>query len=222
MISQIPPKKVMPPLILTKILLMMMRYICIYLIPTRHTPPTLPLSIPISPCHSPSLISIHLIECNQDTMEAVLHLRLISFALLGVLTASLPQARLLNSSNLEMFVDQLPHLPKILGFHLVSGIPKSKSLEIGMFKKKWVICFFFFILVLYEILFSFSIVATSLTQVLIPLTQRNDQLMLLAFALLRNSTEISLQHPCTPTVYLRTPQQFLVQQSRPCMESTPT
>ncbi|KAE8022826.1 hypothetical protein FH972_008595 [Carpinus fangiana] len=36
-----------------------------------------------------------------------------------------------------MFVDQLPHLPKILGFHVVSGIPKSKSLEIGMFKKKW-------------------------------------------------------------------------------------
>jgi hypothetical protein len=83
---------------------------------------------------------------------AVLHLRLLSFALLLVLTASLPQARLLNSSNLEMFVDQLPHLPKILGFHVVSGIPKSKSLEIGMFKKKWVIyiyiCLFF--LVLYD------------------------------------------------------------------------
>ena len=45
---------------------------------------------------------------------------------------------------------------------------------------------------------------------------------LLLHAFGRNSTEISLQHPSTPTVYLRTPQQFLVQQLRPCMESPPT
>jgi hypothetical protein len=84
----------------------------------------------------------------------VLHLSLFCFALLGggLLTTSLAQRpRLLNSSTLEMFVDQLPHLPKILAYDVVSGVPKSKSLEIGMFNKKWVSCMpfsflFFFLL----------------------------------------------------------------------------
>ncbi|KAF5442319.1 hypothetical protein F2P56_034989, partial [Juglans regia] len=64
-------------------------------------------------------------------------LDLISFALFGVLTASVAQDKQLNSSKLEMFVDELPHLPKIHGFDVVSGVPQSKSLVIGMFKKEW-------------------------------------------------------------------------------------
>lgn len=73
----------------------------------------------------------------MQTMEGVLHLCLFSLALLGVLTASVVQATILNSSKLEMFVDQLPDMPKILGFDVISGVPKPKSLEIGMFQKKW-------------------------------------------------------------------------------------
>ncbi|KAF4394286.1 hypothetical protein F8388_005920 [Cannabis sativa] len=46
--------------------------------------------------------------------------------------------RLLNPGKLKMFVDELPEMPKIPGFHLSShGLPKSKSLKIGMFMKKW-------------------------------------------------------------------------------------
>jgi hypothetical protein len=75
----------------------------------------------------------------------VLHLSLFCFALFGgLLTTSVAQPWLLNSSTLEMFVDQLPHLPKILAYDVVSGVPKSKSLEIGMFNKKWVSCPFLF------------------------------------------------------------------------------
>lgn len=72
-------------------------------------------------------------------MEGSLLLGLTSLAFLGVvLTTSIAEDRPLNSSELEMFVDELPHLPKILGFDIVSGVPGSKSLEIGMFEKKWV------------------------------------------------------------------------------------
>ncbi|GMY18527.1 multicopper oxidase LPR1-like [Fagus crenata] len=72
-------------------------------------------------------------------MERVLLRCLISLALFGVVTTSLAQAqhRLLNFSKLEMFVDELPDMPKILGFDLVSGVPRSKSLEIGMFNITW-------------------------------------------------------------------------------------
>lgn len=72
-------------------------------------------------------------------MEGSLLLGLTSLAFLGVvLTTPIAEDRPLNSSGLEMFVDELPHLPKILGFDIVSGVPGSKSLEIGMFEKKWV------------------------------------------------------------------------------------
>ncbi|XVF85332.1 hypothetical protein PTKIN_Ptkin17bG0109300 [Pterospermum kingtungense] len=62
---------------------------------------------------------------------------LICFALLGELSTSLPEDRLLNTSQLEMFVDELHDMPRIQGFHVVNGTPKPKSLTIGMFKKKW-------------------------------------------------------------------------------------
>ncbi|GAB2254660.1 hypothetical protein Droror1_Dr00022469 [Drosera rotundifolia] len=45
---------------------------------------------------------------------------------------------LLDGSKLEMFVDELPHMPKVLGYHVgADGKPMPKSLTIGMFYKKW-------------------------------------------------------------------------------------
>jgi FtsP/CotA-like multicopper oxidase with cupredoxin domain len=45
--------------------------------------------------------------------------------------------RLISPTQLEMFVDQLPYIPKIQGFDIINGAPVSKSLKIGMFFKKW-------------------------------------------------------------------------------------
>ena len=69
------------------------------------------------------------------TKEKIL---LFSLAVLGQLTVLFAEDRLLNPAKLKMFVDELPDMPKIHGFDMVSGVPKSKSLKIGMFKKKWV------------------------------------------------------------------------------------
>ncbi|EOY00931.1 Cupredoxin superfamily protein isoform 4 [Theobroma cacao] len=62
---------------------------------------------------------------------------LICLALLGELSTSWAEDRLVNPLQLEMFVDELPDMPKIQGFDVVNGSPKSKSLTIGMFRKKW-------------------------------------------------------------------------------------
>ena len=82
------------------------------------------------------------------TMARVLLLGFFSLALLGVFTTSLAQdtSPLLNSSKLEMFVDELLDMPQILGFDSVYGVPRSKSLEIGMYSKKWVSGFCLFLL----------------------------------------------------------------------------
>ncbi|XP_041009884.1 multicopper oxidase LPR1 [Juglans microcarpa x Juglans regia] len=69
--------------------------------------------------------------------ERIMLSNLLSVAILGLLTTSWGEDRLLDPSRLEMFVDELPDMPKIQGFHVVSGVLKSKSLKIGMFKKKW-------------------------------------------------------------------------------------
>ncbi|KAJ1425426.1 Multicopper oxidase, type 2 [Sesbania bispinosa] len=45
--------------------------------------------------------------------------------------------KLVDAPKLEMFVDELPHMPKILGYEVVHGIPRPTSLKIGMFKKTW-------------------------------------------------------------------------------------
>ncbi|XP_057425426.1 multicopper oxidase LPR2-like [Lotus japonicus] len=57
----------------------------------------------------------------------------------ALLTSSLAASedKLLDASKLEMFVDELPHMPKILGYKVSNGVPISKSLKISMFKKKW-------------------------------------------------------------------------------------
>ncbi len=75
----------------------------------------------------------------RDGTERILQYNLIAFAILGLLsTTSWAEGRLFDPSKLKMFVDELPDMPKILGFDVVSGVPKSKSLKIGMFEKKWV------------------------------------------------------------------------------------
>lgn len=63
---------------------------------------------------------------------------LIIFEVLNHSTSSwADEDRLLSPSRLEMFVDELPDMPKIRGFDVVDGVPKSKLLNIGMFKKNW-------------------------------------------------------------------------------------
>ena len=82
------------------------------------------------------------------TMARVFLLGFFTLALLGVFTTLLAQdtSPLLNSSKLEMFVDELLDMPQILGFDSVYGVPRSKSLEIGMYSKKWVSGFCLFLL----------------------------------------------------------------------------
>lgn len=64
---------------------------------------------------------------------------LIALVIVGLLiSTSWAEDRLFDPSKLKMFVDELPDMPKILGFDVVSGVPKSKALKIGMFEKKWV------------------------------------------------------------------------------------
>lgn len=46
--------------------------------------------------------------------------------------------KLIDTSKLEMFVDELPEMPRIHGYKFVHGVPKSRSLKIGMFRKRWV------------------------------------------------------------------------------------
>lgn len=48
------------------------------------------------------------------------------------------EERITNPSEMEMFVDELPDMPRIKGFDVVDGVPKSKLLKIGMYRKKWV------------------------------------------------------------------------------------
>ena len=86
--------------------------------------------------HSLSL-SLSLFMQNRE-MVTKGKILLFSLAVLGQLTVSFAEDRLLNPAKLKMFVDELPDMPRIIGFDMVSGEPKSKSLKIGMFKKKWV------------------------------------------------------------------------------------
>ncbi|KAL7090893.1 hypothetical protein ACP275_12G070600 [Erythranthe tilingii] len=44
---------------------------------------------------------------------------------------------IINPSKLEMFVDELPDMPRIKAFDFVDGFPVPNSLRVGMFHKKW-------------------------------------------------------------------------------------
>ena len=71
--------------------------------------------------------------------RSLLFRTIMSVALLGFLTSSsMAEEQIFTVSKLRMFVDELPDMPKVHGFEFVNGVPKSKSLKIGMFKKKWV------------------------------------------------------------------------------------
>ncbi|XP_058769479.1 multicopper oxidase LPR2-like [Vicia villosa] len=79
-------------------------------------------------------------------MEKTLFLKLLTLSALllcfvtsssSASPSSIDTLKLVNASKLEMFVDELPHMPKIYGYDVVDGVPKSKSFKIGMFKKKW-------------------------------------------------------------------------------------
>ncbi|XP_077243944.1 multicopper oxidase LPR1-like [Tasmannia lanceolata] len=53
------------------------------------------------------------------------------------LTAISANKEPISLSKLKMFVDELPDMPKLKGFSMINGTPVSKSLKIGMFRKKW-------------------------------------------------------------------------------------
>ncbi|XP_054808371.1 multicopper oxidase LPR2-like [Prosopis cineraria] len=59
------------------------------------------------------------------------------YAALLISSSSSLNDKLLDSSKLEMFVDEVPDMPRIHGYKLDHGVPKPKSLHIGMFKKNW-------------------------------------------------------------------------------------
>ena len=42
------------------------------------------------------------------------------------------------AASLEMYVDELPQMPKVLGYSLKYGRPEPTHLTIGMYEKKWV------------------------------------------------------------------------------------
>ncbi|KAK4779857.1 hypothetical protein SAY87_015963 [Trapa incisa] len=60
-------------------------------------------------------------------------------ALLGGIFAAVTMAEdaLLSPSKLEMFVDELLDMPKIQGFEVVHGVPRPRSLNIGMYSILW-------------------------------------------------------------------------------------
>ncbi|CAH8308467.1 unnamed protein product [Eruca vesicaria subsp. sativa] len=72
----------------------------------------------------------------QKTMTRVTLLLIVTMTWL-VAGGTKPEERLFNIEKLEMFVDKLPHIPSLHGFHIVNGVLKPKSLQIGMFFKKW-------------------------------------------------------------------------------------
>ncbi|XAR72266.1 Bilirubin oxidase [Bertholletia excelsa] len=69
----------------------------------------------------------------------LLNFMLLLVGLVGVLliAPTWAEEELVNVSKLEMFVDDLPDMPRIDGFEVVNGVLRPKSLTIGMFSKKW-------------------------------------------------------------------------------------
>lgn len=88
-------------------------------------------------------------------VERVLFLYLMFLAAARVMisSAARTEERLINPSQLEMFVDELPDMPKIKGYYAANGVVKPKKLEIGMFEKKWVSTINFIIFILSSIFF---------------------------------------------------------------------
>ncbi|CAK7326711.1 unnamed protein product [Dovyalis caffra] len=70
-------------------------------------------------------------------MERILLFNILCLALLIVLPTTWAEDNLISPSKLEMFVDELPDMPKIQSYEVANGFFKSKPLVIGMFKKHW-------------------------------------------------------------------------------------
>ena len=84
-------------------------------------------------------VSVCVNACEQLRLPAMERIILLAlFSLLLSHTSSGAEEKLLDSSRLQMFVDELPDMPRIHGYEIINGIPKPKSLKIGMFRKKWV------------------------------------------------------------------------------------
>ncbi|XP_068642870.1 multicopper oxidase LPR1-like [Aristolochia californica] len=66
----------------------------------------------------------------------LLCLRLLLF-LVGAVCSSWADQGLINVSKLEMFIDELPDMPRIKGYNLDHGVPVPKTMKIGMFETKW-------------------------------------------------------------------------------------
>ncbi|XP_030529208.1 multicopper oxidase LPR1 [Rhodamnia argentea] len=63
--------------------------------------------------------------------------RTVLVVLLIMVSSAWAEDRLINPSKLEMFVDKLPDMPKVQGFDVVGGVPRPKSLNIGMYEIRW-------------------------------------------------------------------------------------
>ncbi|KAK9100572.1 hypothetical protein Scep_024002 [Stephania cephalantha] len=76
--------------------------------------------------------------CNMGliTLKSLLISTIIS-VILAVGDTKLADGELVNVAKLDMFVDKLSCMPKIYGFEMKNGVHVSKSLEIGMFMKRW-------------------------------------------------------------------------------------
>ncbi|KAI3453108.1 hypothetical protein Pfo_009771 [Paulownia fortunei] len=71
-------------------------------------------------------------------IEKFLVLELIfCLVLVGLVVFAWAGDGLVSPSQLEMFVDQLPDMPRIKGFDTVNGFHVPNSLHIGMFHRKW-------------------------------------------------------------------------------------
>ncbi|KAK9169348.1 hypothetical protein Syun_001488 [Stephania yunnanensis] len=71
------------------------------------------------------------------TLKSLLIITIIS-VVLAVGDTKPADGELVNVAKLDMFVNKLPDIPKIYGFEMKNGVHVSKSLEIGMFMKRWV------------------------------------------------------------------------------------
>ncbi|KAD3642315.1 hypothetical protein E3N88_31539 [Mikania micrantha] len=67
----------------------------------------------------------------------MLYSSLLLVHILGLLVVVYGDGGLVNSSQLEMFVDEIPDMPRTKGYDVVHGVPVSKTLKITMFQKYW-------------------------------------------------------------------------------------
>lgn len=57
--------------------------------------------------------------------------------ILGLFVVVYGDIGIVSPSKLEMFVDEIPDMPRIKGYDVVHGVPVSKTLKISMFQKYW-------------------------------------------------------------------------------------